>query len=360
MAENPEGQEKTEEPTPKRLEEARERGQVAKSIDTTSALVLLLGTLTLFLFGDFLAANLKIFFRSIFRIATEVEPANIEQLLDFGHQLLAFLTITILPILLIIFLVAFTGEVAQVGLKIATKKFTEGVDFKKFINPLPGLRRLFFSKRTVVELLKSFFKMGIIMGVMYWVLSGQIELFILLPSLPMTQIASFMFDIAFELTYKVAIAYILIAIGDYAFQKYQHREDLKMTKQEVKDEMKQMEGDVKIKARLRALARERLRKLILQRVKEADVVITNPTHYAVALQYKADTMDAPIVVAKGVDYLALKIIELARSAKVPIVQNPPLAQTLYKLVDIDEMIPESLYRAVAEVLAYVYTQRRAS
>ncbi len=357
MAETPEGQEKTEEPTPKRLEEARERGQVAKSIDTTSALILLLGTLTLFLFGDLLSQNLRTFFRALFQIAPNIPIANPDELLQFTRNIVAFLAITLAPILLLIFLVAFIGEVSQVGLKIATKKFTEGVDFKKFINPLPGLRRLFFSRRTVVELLKSFFKMGIIMGVMYWVLAGQIEQFVLLPSLPLPAITKFMFDIAFELTYKVGIAYILIAAGDYAFQKYQYREDLKMTKYEVKEEMKQMEGDVKIKARIRALARERLRKLILQRVKEADVVITNPTHYAVALQYKPEHMDAPIVVAKGVDYLALKIIDIARQAKVPIIHNPPLAQTLYRIVDIDEMIPESLYRAVAEVLAYVYTQR---
>lgn len=360
MPENPEGQERTEEPTPKRLQEARDRGQVAKSLDVTSSLILLLGTLVLFLFGNYLSTNLQNFFRQIFQTMSKISLNNEESINDFLRNTVETTGLIIFPVIVLIFFVALVGEIAQVGVRIAPKKFTEGVDFKKIFNPLPGIRRIFFSKRTLVELFKSFFKMFIIFGVIYWILSGKLEKFILLPSLPISEISSFMFDITFELTYKVAIAYILIAVADFAYQKYQYREDLKMTKQEVKEEHRQTEGDVLIKSRLRAIARDRLRKILRERVKNADVVITNPTHIAVALQYKPETMDAPVVVAKGVDYLAEKIIEIARQAGVPIVRNPTVAQTLYRLVPVDHVIPVSLYRAIAEILAFVYSQQHKS
>ena len=177
-------------------------------------------------------------------------------------------------------------------------------------------------------------------------------------SKPYQEIGAFMVSITTELLWKIGLAYLAIALGDYYFQKWKFNEDQKMTKREVKDESKQSEGDPQIKQRIRALGRQRLKKIMLMRTKQADVVITNPTHYAVALAYKPESMSAPLVLAKGSDYLALKMREIAKDNKVPIVENPPLARALYAACEPDQEIPEKLFKAVAEVLAYIYRLKK--
>lgn len=357
MPETPDGQEKTEPATQKRLYEARMRGQVSKSIDITTASILLFGGLAIYILGTNLINNHRNFMQYLFHNLTLFDITTSESI-QIYNKLIFFLATSLLPILIAVFIIAFISEVSQVGLKIATKKFTEGLMFKQVFNPLKGLRRIFFSGRSIFELVKSLIKVFLLGLVVYWVLSSRSEEAIKLMEMPFSDIAVFMVSVSFELLYKVAGFYIFIAVIDHFYQKYRFKEDMKMTKQEVKEEYKQAEGDPKIKARLRQLMRQRMRKFMLKKVSQADVVVTNPTHYAVALEYKPPKNSAPIVTAKGVDYLAEQIKEIAKANDVPIVEEAPLARTLYYAVDIGKEIPEKLFKAVAQILAYVYKLKR--
>lgn len=357
MAENKDGQEKTELATPKRLVDARDKGQVSKSVDVTTASMLLLGGLTLFVFGNPLITNFQDFMKEVLRNSASITitDTNIHFLFTKFITVVAGL---ILPLILIITLIAFAGEVAQVGFKFATKKFTEGLNFKQIFNPFSGMKRMFFSKNSLFELAKNLMKV-VILGLVVWsVLYNKDVLLLSLIERPFSEVGRVMADIAFELLWKVGLVYISIAAADFYYQKWQFRENMKMTKKEIKDENKQSEGDPMVKSRLRSLMRSRIRKLMLKNVQSADVVITNPTHFAVALSYKTGVDSAPIVVAKGVDFLAQRIKKIAYEHDVPIVENPPLAREIYKIVEVDQEIPENLFKAVAEVLAYVYSLKR--
>lgn len=353
MAENKDGQEKTEKATPKRLNEARNRGQVSKSMDVTTASVLLIGGSAIFIFGKSLFANLQYFMKYIFANSTNIIVSEQNFKLYFP-SIMIFLAKILLPILLTVFAVVLISEISQVGLKIATEKFTKGLNFKQIFNPFSGMKRIFFSSRSLFELAKGIAKLLVIGYVVYDVLAGKSEQMVGIIEMPHGDIANLIVDVSFELIIKVGLIYILIAAADFFYQRYRFNEDMKMTKQEVKEEGKQAEGDPKVKARIRALMRGRIRKLMLKSVKEADVVITNPTHFAVALIYKQGTMSAPKVLAKGVDFLALQIRDIAEKNGVPIVEEPPLARALFYSVEIEQEIPEELFKAVAQVLAFVY------
>jgi flagellar biosynthetic protein FlhB len=357
MAENKEGQEKTEPASAKRLNEARMRGQVSKSMDVTTAAVLLFGGLTIYTLGGSLIGNLENFIKFCLNQSSTFQ-LNYNNTIEFYTQIISFLGTFLLPILGIIFLISLGSEISQVGLRIATKKFTEGLLFRMVFNPLAGLKRIFFSSRSLFELAKSIVKVFILGLVVYWVLYDETENAISLIEKPINEIASYLVSLSFEVLFKVGGVYIIIAITDYFYQKYKYKKDLMMTKQEVKEESKQAEGDPKIKSRLRQIMRQRLRRIMLKKVRTAEVVITNPTHFAVALKYKIGEMNAPVVVAKGVDYLAVQIIEIATQSGVIIVEQPPLARTLFYSVEVDKEIPENLFKAVAQVLAYVYQLKR--
>ncbi|MDQ1266669.1 MAG: Flagellar biosynthetic protein FlhB, partial [Bacteroidota bacterium] len=292
MAENKDGQEKSEPASAKRMLEARLRGQVAKSQDVTTAAVLLLGGISVFIFGKAMIEKLEDFMRFIFNNASSTE-LTFQNITYFYPAMLGLLAKMLMPILSAIFLIVLAAEISQVGLKFATKKFTEGSNLKQMMKPLSGLKKIFFSSRSIFELVKSFLKLGLIGLVVYWVLARRSEETIGLIERPFSDIASFIVDISFELVWKVGVVFIVIAVSDFFYQKHKFREELKMTKQEVKEESKQAEGDPKIKARIRQLMRQRIRKLMLQNVQKADVVITNPTHFAVALSYKSGDMSAP-------------------------------------------------------------------
>ncbi len=357
MAENADGQEKSEQATPKRLEQARDRGQVAKSVDTTTAALLLLGILVVYLFSGRLVDQLRAFSQALF-VNSGFIQINDSTTPEYFMQLAFFIAFTILPVLVIIYAVALGAEIMQVGVHFASKKFTEGVDFKRVFNPFTGIKNTFFSSRTVVEFVKGLFKILIIGTVVYSVLAPRASSIMVIMTMPFVELGPFMTELAFELVYKVGLAYIIIALADFFYQKWKFRKDMMMTKQETRDENKQMEGDVRMKARIRQMGRNRLQRLMLQRVKDADVVITNPTHYAVALKYDIETMDAPRVLAKGADFLALQIRKIATENNVPIVEEKALARSLYAMVDIDQVIPESLFTAVAQILATVYRARQ--
>ncbi len=353
MAENKEGQEKTEDATPKRLHEARMRGQVSKSLDVTTAAVMLFGGLVVFLLGTNLMDKYREFMKFLFLQAGIME-LSLENAHIIYYNIMLFLGKALVPIIVIVFLISFIAEVSQVGLKIANKKFTEGLMFKQVFNPLNGLKRIFFSGRSLFELVKSIFKIFILGGVVFWVLYDQGENIVGLLDKPFMAVATYMVKLSLELVVKVGIVYIIIAVIDLMYQKYRFKEDMKMTKDEIKEERKQAEGDPKVKSRLRQIMRDKIRKIMMKKVEEADVVITNPTHFAVALEYKPGKMPAPRLVSKGADHLAFKIIDLAKENGIPIVEEPPLARTLFYSVDLDQEIPENLFKAVAQVMAYVY------
>ncbi len=343
MAENKEGQEKTEDPTSRRYEEARDRGQVGKSNDVTTAGILLVGCMLLFIWGKSIITSYEGFMVYVLHNSATFE-ITYQNVLNNSYKLIGLLATMLLPLMITLFFVALGGEIAQVGFKFATKKFTEGLNFKKII----------FSSNSLVELVKSFVKLILLGGFAVNILYSRREEFLTLVERPFFDFANMMVDISFELVLKIGLAYILIALADYFYQKWKYRNELKMTKQEVKDENKQSEGDQLIKSRMRSIMRNRLRKLMMQNVPKADVIITNPTHVAVALKYKPGQSNAPIVVAKGVDFLALKIREIATKHNIPIVEEPPLARQIFYTVEVDQEIPENLFKAVAQILAYIY------
>jgi flagellar biosynthetic protein FlhB len=352
--ETPDGQQKSEAPSSKKLADARDRGQLAKSQDATTALIMLLGGIITFkLFVPLLQDQME-FMRTLFVNAPFVR-LNEETIPEYFVQLALGIGRMLFPILLIIMGIGLFGEISQTrGIHFATKKFTEGLNFGAVFNPFSGLKRILFSTRSIVELIKGILKI-LIMGAVVWqVIASHTDKLLLLGTMPYQEIGGLIGGVLFELLWKSGTVFLVLAAGDYFYQRYQFKEDMRMTKQEVKEESKQMEGDMNTKARIRAMARQRLRKIMLSRVKTADVVIVNPTHYAVALKYDRLSMDAPMVVAKGVDHLALKMKEIAKENDVPIVENPPLARALYAAVDIDQPIPEELFKTVAQVLAYIY------
>ncbi len=353
MADNTEGQEKTEDPTAKRLRQARNRGQVAKSTEMTTAAVLLIGGGLVFILGGNTFGTVMAFMKETFIHSSSIS-VNTDNVTSFYGKLLVMLGGIMLPIMLSLFLVSLASEISQVGLNLASEKFTKGLNFKSIFNPLKGVRRIFFSSRSMFELGKSFAKLVILGLVVYSVIANKEEEMIGMMERPFVDFSSFIVSLSIEMVMKVAAVYLIIAFADWAYQKYKYKEDLKMTKFEVREETKQSEGDPKVKARMRQLIRQRFRSIMMRSIESADVVITNPTHFAVCLKYKMGEMNAPVVVAKGVDFLAFRIREKAIEFDIPIVEEPPLARTLYYGVQINEEIPENLFKAVAQVLAYVY------
>ena len=358
MAQNQDGMEKTEQATPKRLNEARERGQVAKSMDVTTAAILLVGCMSVFMFIGSISSNLLDLSRSVLLNISNITITQ-ENIPYFFGKFALFLLKVIGPIVFLIFIVALVAEISQVGFKIATKKFTEGLRFKQILNPFQNLKRIFFSSYSLFELAKGLVKIIILGLVAYSVLRNKDKELVGLLQMPYNEIINFMFRISFELVWKMGVVYIAIAVGDFIFQKWKFKNDMKMTKQEVKEEWKQMEGDPLIKSRIRSMMQTRLRHIMLRNVPSADVILTNPTHFAVALKYEQKEMSAPKVIAKGVDYLALKIREIANENDIPIIENPPLARQIYYNVEVDQEIPQEFYQAVAQVLAYVYSLKEA-
>jgi flagellar biosynthetic protein FlhB len=242
------------------------------------------------------------------------------------------------------------GNVLQVGFEIHSEALS--LKFNK-LNPVTGLKKL-VSLQSLVELAKGIAKIIVVSAVAYGVVSRHLQQFPGLMQQDISQVLVFVAKVSFEIGFYVCLSLILLAVLDFAYQRWQHEKNLRMTKQEVKDERKQTEGDPKIKARIRRIQMEMAYRRMMAAVPEADVVITNPTHLAIALRFDGKTMIAPRILAKGAGFVAERIRQVAGENDVPVVENKPLAQALYKMVDIGDFIPVELYRAVAEVLAYVY------
>jgi len=350
MAEDPEGGgEKTEDASGRKLSKAREEGQVAKSTEIPSVFVLLGGVTALYTTASFFYQNcLEVFrYNFIFKRVPELSPADLTVMLIY-HAKKIFLMC--LPIFIAVCVVALISNLAQVGFHISWKAVEPKLSK---INPINGFKQK-FSSRAIIEFVKSLLKIAIISMVCYIATMGELSDVLTLYDHSTAQILLFLFIESFWIVIKVCIVMILVAILDYSFQKWKFLDDQKMTKKEVKDEQKQTEGDPAVKSRIRQLQMAAARKRMMAEVPKADVVVTNPTHLAVALQYDKAEMDAPSVVAKGAGAVAGNIKRIALENDVPVVENKPLARNLYKVVDIGDQVPFEYYQTVAELLAYVY------
>ena len=350
-----EGGEKTEPATQKKLEDARKEGKVARSKDLTQGIDLLVLFLLIKVFISYMGERfMGLFNQTLGRMAEfmDVNQKNIsmQAFSTVLNNAILELFLIVWPFLVFGFVITFIVTVYQVGWKVTMKPMEPKLS--KF-NPINGFKRI-FSKDSLFELLKSIVKVGVIAYVAYSNIVDEADSLFILYEISLNQAIALVGNIIIEFGIEISIIFIAIGIVDYIFQKWKFGEDMKMTKQEVKDEYKNTEGNPEIKGRIRQKMREASQRRMMQDVPKADVVITNPTHFAVAIKYDAEVSKAPIVVAKGEDYLAQKIKEVARENNVEIVENKPLARMLYHNVDIGAEIPPELYQAVAEVLAMVY------
>jgi len=342
-------EDRTEPATPKRRQEAREEGRVAKSVELNTAFLLLVSVIFFFFTASNLGEKLKETFEYFIGLSGNFH-LNLNSINYLFRSVNTSIFSILFPFFIAISVAAFLINVVQVGFMI-TPKVLE-IKFDK-INPVNGLKNL-FSLKSFGELIKSFLK-AIIMTYVLWIfIKHNIPKWQTLTQQSENVIFLVLLNDVFRIVVYILIFIIFMAILDYLFQRYTFEKSIRMTKQEVKDEYKQMEGDPKVKQKIRSMQMEIARRRMMEEVKKADVVITNPTHYAVALRYDATKMNAPKVVAKGINLIAQKIKEIAKENDIPIVERPELAQELYKKVPLDKEIPEELYRAVAEILAYVY------
>lgn len=341
-------QEKTEEPTSKKIEDARKEGNVPKSQDTSSFITLLVALGALFALFPFMknkVISLYRYYDSFIGVDLTKNDVFLITLTTLKETALV-----ILPIAMTVAIAGILAAVLQFGFLFTTKSITP--DLKK-IDPIKGLKNL-FSLKKLIEGLKTILKVTLVMLVAYYFLASFLDELPGLIYLPIFGQLSWWLHKAVILASVLLILFLALALFDLFFVRYNYFKDLRMSKQEIKDEYKQMEGDPQVKARIRRIQFEMTKKRMMQEIPSADVIITNPTHYAVAIRYDQEKEHAPKVVAKGIDHLALKIKEIAREHSIQIVENPPLARELYKKCDVNEIIPESLYKAVAEVLAFVY------
>ncbi len=343
---------RTEKPTPRRLQKAREKGQIARSREVPPALVLLGGMVMLYYAGQSMIHSLASQMRDLLRMRF---PSDIT--VSYVQDVLQTTALRLAPSVGLLMAVALSLGIAanamQGGLAFSWKAL--GFRFER-LSPANGLARV-FSKNGLVELAKGTLLVAVVLAITYRILVDNMAIYPRLVVMGPQQVLYWIGAIGYQILIRVAVFLAALALADYGFQKYRFIERMRMTKQEVKEEFKEIEGDPLVRARIRRIQRDLARRRMMAEVPRADVVVTNPTHYAVALSYKMESMEAPQVVAKGVGFLALKIKELAQQHNIPVVENRDLAQTLYKTVDIGEYIPANLYKAVAEILAYIYKAR---
>jgi len=345
MAANDNG-DKTEQPTPRRRTEAREEGQIARSIDLTAAIALLAGVVLMKALGPQMLDTMKGMTTAIGDTPAVTAPG----LLTWARRVGLAAAKILLPFLLLLAVITVAGTAAQSGIVLTWKKL--GLKFDR-VNPVSGFKRL-ISTDSLTRLLLGLLKVGIIGGVAYLSITGGIETILSTGGLDAGGVFSVSMSVLFDLALHVGLILLILGVADYMFQRWKHERDLRMTKQEVRDELKKMEGDPLTKQRRRQLQSQLAMQRINAEVPRADVVVTNPTEYAVAIRYDEATMAAPRLTAKGKDLLAARIRQLAQQHGVPIVQRPPLARAIYAGVELGQEVPPALYRAVAEVLAYVY------
>lgn len=350
------GGEKTEPATAKKLEDARKEGQVAKSKEINSAFSLLAFFVLLKVMIGSIGSELLESFGTIYNLIPElldydVQTLGIKVFAQIINNTMIIMIKILAPIFITGFLVSLLGDLVQVKWRPTMKPLKP--ELNKF-NPISGMKKI-ISARSIFELVKSIFKIILICYVSYSTLKTKQEIILRLYDIPLKLALSYIGDIIIDLGIKISAVYIIVGAADYFYQKYKFNNDLKMTKQEIKDEYKNSEGNPQIKGKIKNKMQEASRRRMMQSLPSADVVITNPTHFAVAIKYDAEVSSAPIVVAKGEDFLAQRIKENAKEYHIQIVENKPLARMLYYNVDVGAEIPPELYQAVAEILAYVYS-----
>ena len=342
-------EEKTEQPTPKKRQELKEKGEVAKSKELPSVAVLLAALISLSLFGSFMYNHIQIIMKGAFSLSS-VHNFNTPEFLKFAQNIIGRFIILLSPLFAAIFITAILSNVMQVGFILSSESITPKLSK---IDPIKGFGRL-FSKQAFMEFIKSLLKLTIVGGVAYLTVKSEMKNFALLSDMELNSIFVYILKIFFKIFIRCSLAMIILVVIDYAFQRWEFENRIKMTKQEVKDDFKKSEGDPLIKSRIKSIQMEMARKRMMQDVPEADVVITNPTHLAVALKYESSNMNAPKVIAKGSRKIAEKIKDVASKHGIPILENKELARNLYSLVDVGQEIPPALYQTVAELLAYIY------
>lgn len=339
--------EKTEAATPRRKEEAKKKGQVAKSQDLVQIGGLLVGIVMLKILFKMFYKFMYVSWEQSFS-EFEIETISMEAIKELvgKHVIIFFMVVG--PMLAAILISGLISNYLQVGFMFTTEPLKPSLEKISFIK---GLKNLLTVKK-LVELVKTIIKLLIISLYGYFLIKGKYGEFMSIPFRGFTEGFILIFETAYDIVFSIAIALFVVAVIDYFYQRYEFEKSIKMSKQEIKEEFKQTEGDPQIKSRMRAMQREMARKKMIQEVPKATVVITNPTHLSIALKY-TEGMGAPLVLAKGADSVALRIREIAKENNVPIIENKPLARALYSVIEVDQEIPAEYYRAVAEVLALV-------
>jgi flagellar biosynthetic protein FlhB len=354
MAEQ-DGQEKTEQATGKKLEDVRNEGKSAKSMELNSFSIFTGGLILLYISQQFISGQFSTLAKFIFGSLDSLELTQ-ELVQTYMIDWAKFYFITLSPLLIGLVVIALAVSISQVGFRITVKALAPKLE--KF-NVIKGIKNTFFSSKSLVELVKNLAKLLLIGVFVYNVIFEYIEQSPLLMDLTVSEIMEFMMDAGFGMVWQLALVFAVIAAADFIFQKYKFKKDNMMTKQEVKEETKQTEGDPHIKSKIKGIQFSIARQRMMQEVPTADVVITNPTHFAIALKYDPLVNAAPTVIAKGVDEVAQRIKKIATENNIPLHEDRELARTLYKVCNIGDSIPEHLFKAVAKILAYIFQLKKS-
>lgn len=343
-------QEKTEEPTSKRIEDARKKGQVVNSREVNNFLIFVFFAILIGSLIPALVSNNLSFLKYFIESPHEIRISDISSARKIYVQVLyEALDLFMIPLgLSIIF--AVSASFIQNSFVISTESLMPKLEK---ISPLKGFKKL-FSLRSIMEFIKGIFKISLIAATAYLIFQGEINNIVHIANLPLSDTIAFIGGLALKIIIACSVFVFLIAALDYSYQRYEYMKNLRMSRQELKEEFKQTEGNPEVKAKLRQIREQKARKRMMQKVPQADVVIRNPTHYAVALEYNSQEMDAPMVTALGQDNMALQIIKVAEENKVPVITNKPLAKALYETSELDQTIPLEHYKAVAEIIGYIY------
>ncbi len=346
-------QEKSEQPTGKRLEDSRSKGEVAKSMEINSFILLFLATASIYVMKDSIGQSIYTLTETVFRDVTTFE-INRDLLDAYAMQGLYFFASVVGPIFAVLVVASVIAGYGQVGFRITIKALKPKLSK---LNAFKNFKSMFLSSRAFVELAKTVLKLAIISLLLYWMLADFILMALETINYSVAEIVSTMVENVFTLLWKVFMVFGVLAFADFWYQRKKHIKDLKMTKQEVKDENKQIEGDPLIKGKIRGKQFEMARRRMMQDVPNASVVITNPTHVAVALRYEMGAEGAPVVVAKGLDAVAQRIKEIAKEHNIPMYEDVQLARALFKECEIGEQIPQRMFKAVAQILAFIFRKK---
>lgn len=353
MADDQDDGEKTEDPTQHRIDEFRKKGDVASSRELTSVLVLAACLMTLSLSLVFIFEQMTGYIEWLYTLdlSAAFEPKALNTITTKTFMVAAKCSA---PVLFVAMCIGVLAQIAQIGILYSPDVLE--LNFER-VNPLSGLKKL-FSKQAMFEAVKGVFKFIVIIAVVYIYVKDDLERYNAFMHMEVSQSFFHAKDLLMKISFAILLAWGVIAILDFAWQKYTYKQKLMQTKQQIKQESKEQDGNPEVKQRIRQIQREMSRKRMIQDVKTADVIITNPTHISIVLKYDSETMVSPVIIGKGQDHLAMKIREIAKEHNIPIVENVLLARTLYKTVKVGQPIPRNMYKAIAEVLAFVYKLKK--